>query len=49
MTRGLLEDFKRNAAYQEREAIIEKLRNLAESRSQINLVGIIALLQSGDV
>jgi magnesium transporter len=33
----------------EREAIIEKLRNLAESRSQINLVGIIALLQSGDV
>jgi hypothetical protein len=49
MTRGLLEDFKRYAANQEREEIIENLRNLAASRSQINLIGIIALLQSGDV
>jgi hypothetical protein len=49
MTRGLLEDFKRHAAQTEREEIIAKLEDLAKNRSQINLVGAIALLKSGSV
>jgi hypothetical protein len=49
MTRGLLEDFKRHAAQAEREAIINKLKDLSSSRSQITLAGAIVLLQSDSV